>query len=182
VSDNPAAQFLCSTARIRQDISADSFCICKLLWGSDECVLLPCFNAHSDIFAVMNYCVIALSLFPSDILTWSAIFSAMTHKLKGSVCTAMYNPNGLLSQKSCRYLNQGRTLYVRLMRAAHWMAYFDLIKLIKLIHWMRSNHNCNGNRRDKMALRTTCITNVKLKIITIRTACQYVKYFYYSET
>jgi len=33
-----------------------------------------------------------------------------------------------------------------------------------------------------MALRTTCIKNVKLKIIKLRTACQYVDYFYYGET
>jgi len=41
----------------------------------------------------------------------------------------MSNPNGLLSQKLCRCLNQGRTLNDMLMRAAHWMAYFDLSKL-----------------------------------------------------
>ena len=41
--------------------------------------------------------------------------------------------------------------------------------------------NCNGNRRDKVALRTTCIKNVKFKIIKTRTGCQYVGYFYYSE-
>jgi len=29
-------------------------------------------NAHPDIFAVMNCCVVALSVFSSDILTWSA--------------------------------------------------------------------------------------------------------------
>jgi len=33
-----------------------------------------------------------------------------------------------------------------------------------------------------MALRTTCIKNVKLKIIKLRAACQYVDYFYYGET
>jgi len=32
-----------------------------------------------------------------------------------------------------------------------------------------------------MALRTTCIENVKLKIVKIRTSCQYVGCFYYSE-
>jgi len=32
---------------------------------------------------------------------------------------AMSNPNGLLSQKVCHYLNQGRTLNDILMRAAH---------------------------------------------------------------
>ena len=42
---------------------------------------------------------------------------------------AMSNPNGLLGQKSCRYLNQGRTLNNILMRAAQWMAYFELSKL-----------------------------------------------------
>jgi len=39
---------------------------------SDEHVLLPCLNAQPDIFAVMNCCVVALSAFSSDILTWSA--------------------------------------------------------------------------------------------------------------
>jgi len=32
---------------------------------------------------------------------------------------AMSNPNGLLGQKSYHYLNQGRTFYDILMRAAH---------------------------------------------------------------
>jgi len=41
----------------------------------------------------------------------------------------MSNPNDLLSQKLCYYLDQGRTLNNVLMRAAHWMAYFDLSKL-----------------------------------------------------
>ena len=67
-----SAHFLCSTARIRQDISAVSFCSCKLRWRSDERVLLPCFNAKPDIFAVMNCCVVTLSLFSTDILTSSA--------------------------------------------------------------------------------------------------------------
>jgi len=35
-SDSPAAHILCSTAHMRQDISAASFCSCKLLWRSDE--------------------------------------------------------------------------------------------------------------------------------------------------
>ena len=43
-----------------------------MLWCTDECNLLPCFNAQPDIFAVMNYRVVALGLFSSDILTWSA--------------------------------------------------------------------------------------------------------------
>jgi len=36
-----------------------------------------------------------------------------------------------------------------------------------------SNPNCNNNRRDTVALSTTCIKNVKLKIIKIKTGCQY---------
>jgi len=43
-----------------------------------------------------------------------------------------------------------------------------------------SNPNCYGNRLDKVALRTTCIKNVKLKFIKIRTGCQYVGYFHCS--
>jgi len=35
-------------------------------------VLLACLNAQPGIFAVMNCCVVALSAFSSDILTWSA--------------------------------------------------------------------------------------------------------------
>jgi len=41
----------------------------------------------------------------------------------------MSSTNGLLSQKSCQYLNQDRTLNDILMRAAHGMAYFDLSQL-----------------------------------------------------
>jgi len=33
----------------------------------------------------------------------------------------------------------------------------------------------------KMALRTTCIKNVKLKIIKTRAGCQYIGSFYYSK-
>ena len=36
-------EYSCSSARIRRDISA-SFWSCKLLWRSDECVLLPFFD------------------------------------------------------------------------------------------------------------------------------------------
>jgi len=61
---------LCSTARIRQNISAASVCSCKLRWLNNECLLLPCFNAKPDIFAVMNCCVVELNLFSIDILTW----------------------------------------------------------------------------------------------------------------
>jgi len=44
----------------------------------------------------------------------------------------------------------------------------------------RSNPHCNGNKRDKVAL-TTCIKNVKFKIIKISTGCQNIGYLYYSE-
>jgi len=36
-------------------------------------------------------------------------------------------------------------------------------------------------RRDKVALRTICIKNVKFKIIKITTGCQYMGYSLYSE-
>jgi len=42
---------------------------------------------------------------------------------------AMSNPNGILSQKLCPCLNQGRTMNDILMRTAYWMVYFDLSKL-----------------------------------------------------
>jgi len=35
-------------------------------------VLLPCFNAQPDIFAVMDGCVVALIAFSSDMLAWRA--------------------------------------------------------------------------------------------------------------
>ena len=43
----------------------------------------------------------------------------------------------------------------------------------KLIYWKRSNSNCNGKRRYKVALSTTCVK--------IRTCCRYVGYSYYSK-
>ena len=63
------------------------------------------------------------------------------------------------------------------------MAYFDLSKLslAKANVLKASNPNCHGERRNKVALRTTCIKNVKFKIIKIRTGCEYVRYFYHSE-
>jgi len=70
--NSSAAHLQCSTAHIWRDLSEAWFCSCKLLWRSDECVSLPCFNAQPDIFAVVNCCVTALSLFFSDGLTWSA--------------------------------------------------------------------------------------------------------------
>ena len=38
------------------------------------------------------------------------------------------NPNGLLSQKLCPYLDQSRTLNDIFLRAAYWMTYFDFRK------------------------------------------------------
>ena len=36
------------------------------------------------------------------------------------------------------------------------------------MHKACSNPNCNGNRRDKFALKTTCIKNVKLRLYQIK--------------
>jgi len=94
----------------------------------------------------------------------------------------MSNPNGLLSQKLCHYLNQGRTLNGILLRAAQWLnLILEQTKFSKLMYWRRSNPNCNGNIRDKVTLKTTCIKNVELKIVKIKTGCQYKGYFNYCE-
>jgi len=45
----------------------------------------------------------------------------------------------------------------------------------------RSNPNCNGNRHDNVALKTTYIKNVKFKIIKMKTSYQHIRYFSYSE-
>ena len=45
----------------------------------------------------------------------------------------------------------------------------------------RWNPNCNGNRRDKVALKAICMKNVKFKLVKIRTGGQYLGYLYYSE-
>ena len=77
----PAAHLQCSTARIWRDLSAVSFWSCKLLWRSGERVSLPYFNIQPDIFAVMNCCVVVLSLFSSDSLSWTAdsLYSVQCH-------------------------------------------------------------------------------------------------------
>ena len=49
------------------------------------------------------------------------------------------------------------------------------------MYWKRSNSNCNGSRRDNVALRAACIINVKFKNIKIRTGCLDIGYVYYSE-
>jgi len=43
------------------------------------------------------------------------------------------------------------------------------------------NRKCNVNRRDKVTLRITYVKNVKFKIVKIKTGCQYIGYFYYTE-
>ena len=91
--------------------------------------------------------------------------------------TDMPNPNGLLSQKLCHYLNQGCTLKDILMRAALWMAYFDLSKLN--FAWPNLLE-LQFSKRDKMTLRTTASKVSIFKIIKIRTSCQYVGYFHCS--
>jgi len=58
-----------------------------------------------------------------------ATVNAQKRSGAGAAKSAMFNPNGLLSQKLCHYLNQGRTLNDILMRAAHSKAYFDLSQL-----------------------------------------------------
>jgi len=49
------------------------------------------------------------------------------------------------------------------------------------MYWKCKHPNCNGNRRDKVALRTTCIKNVKFKITKTRQDVSMQDYFYYSE-
>jgi len=61
-------------------------------------VLLPSFNGQPDVFAVMNCCAVALSLFFSDTLIWNAAslyFSALTHKLRVRVDEYAYCVNKL---------------------------------------------------------------------------------------
>ena len=78
-SNSPAAH-LRSTARIRRDISASSICSCKLLWRSDECVLLPFFNTQPKYCSYELLCCSIEFIF-SDILTWSAdtLYSVQCH-------------------------------------------------------------------------------------------------------
>jgi len=41
---------------------------------------------------------------------------------------------------------------------------------------MRTNPNCNSNRRDKVALRTICNKNINFNIIKIRRSYRHVVY------
>jgi len=69
---------------IRQDIRAALyFCSCGLCWRCAECVLLLlCFNALLDIFAVVNCADVALSVFYySSVLTRCWIFLQLSTAL-----------------------------------------------------------------------------------------------------
>jgi len=81
---NPAAH-LCSTARTRRDIRAASFCSCKLLWRSDECVLLPFFNTQPNFCSYELLCrsIEFIFLQYPNLERWWFILSAMTHKIRG---------------------------------------------------------------------------------------------------
>ena len=73
----------------------------------------------------------------------------------------------LTGQKLCHCLNQGSTLKDILMKSAHWMAYFDLSKLnLTYTNVMKAlKSKMRWCRCDTVALRTTCVKNVKFKII-----------------
>jgi len=60
-------------ARIWQNISAASFFRCKLIWGINEFVVLPYFNAPPDIFVVTNCCIVVLGVVSYDSISWSLI-------------------------------------------------------------------------------------------------------------
>ena len=55
------------------------------------------------------------------------------------------------------------------------MTYFDLRK--PSLAYLKPMYNCNGNIPDKVALKAICIKHVTLKIVKIRTGCQYIGYF-----
>ena len=98
------SQFLCSLARfdlanwsVRQPVQPHTFYAPLLVFNersaqldfavvncADAVIsvcLNPCFNVQTDVFAIMNCCVVALSLFSSDIVTWSAdsLYSVQWH-------------------------------------------------------------------------------------------------------
>jgi len=79
---SPAAH-LCSTARIWRDINPASFCSCKLLWRSDECVLLPFFNTQRKFCSYELLCrSIESNFLPYPNLERNR-FSVMKHKIRG---------------------------------------------------------------------------------------------------
>jgi len=67
------------------------------------------------------------------------------------------------------------------------LAYFDLSKLnVAYVNVLKSfvrilTAMVSSNRHDELALNTTCVKNIKFMIIKIRTGCQYIGHFYYSE-
>ena len=81
---SPAAH-LCSTALIRRDISEASFCSCKLLWRSDEFVLLPFFNTQPNFCSYELLCRSTEFIFLRypNLERWWFIFSAMAHTIRG---------------------------------------------------------------------------------------------------
>jgi len=109
------------------------FCSCELLWRSSGCVLLPCFNAVPDIFAVTNCSVLALSVvFCSGLLTGALInFCVLQWHIAGynnekgecvqnnmhavSTNFAKSTPN----VKKWRHIVKSQTSYIQL----HWPPY-----------------------------------------------------------
>jgi len=116
----------CST----RHYSTVSFCSCKLRWRIGEYVLLLCFNVQPDIFAVMNCCVVALSVFTSDILTLSvnSWYSVQWHT-KGSGCRKIYilcqqtSPKGWFGNmnmtSNCDVTNSAHK--TQMTPSCHWM-------------------------------------------------------------
>ena len=128
-------------------ISASSFCSCKLLWHVDDGVLLPCFNAQPDIVAVMNCCVLGLSLFSSDSLAWSAdIFSAMTHKIREvDVEKYAYYVNKLrqnvgLEKWLWRQIVTSQTEHTKYKWLPHATEWTPPKKISGVRHWKRPYH------------------------------------------
>ena len=119
---------------------------------------------------------------PSKSNTVSSAFRIRNHKVTEQL--KIYLDNNKSSTMSLLQLCPTQTAYwaksyvTISTRATQWMAYFDLSKpnlaYLKLMYWKRSNPNCSGNRRDKEALKTTCVKNVKLKIVKIRPGCQHI--------
>ena len=120
---------------MRQDSSAASFFRSKLLWGIDQCVVLPCFNAQPDIFAVMTCCVVALSAFP-PIPQLGALMVYIqcngTHD-KQSVCRRICSLCQQTSPK--RWLgHMNMTLNCDGTNSAHQM------QMSTICHWMKTPH------------------------------------------
>jgi len=96
----------------------------------------------------------------------------------------MSNPNGLLSQKLCHCLNQGRTLNdIAYWWGPHigWLTLTLANKIeLKVMYRKRSDPNCNGQGMIKRHWRPSA-SKMSTSRLLRRTGCQYVGYFYYSE-